>query len=135
MPTTATKTRLESELLSHVTEFWEASKGDAAKLRELCADTFTFVMADGINVLGREEFVAMMTKGDFKLNSFLVDSDGAVVRELAPDVATVAYRATSEFTMGGTTDKNDSYYTSTWVKNGGRWQCAFETESTAKGGA
>jgi len=133
MPTTAT--RIETELLEQEKRFWEASKGDAAGLRELCADEFTFLMNDGISNFTRDDFVNMITNGDYHLKSYDLDGRSVVVRELGPDAATIAYRAKSAFTMKGDDDRADSYYTSTWVRDGGAWRCAFVTESIAEGGA
>ena len=129
MPTTAT--RIESEILEHEKQFWEASKGDGRKLGELCASDFTFVMAEGITNFKRKEFVDMLTAGDYKLKSFKIDEGKAIFRELSPGAATVAYEAKSEFELGGKAQKADSFYTSTWVKEGDSWKCALVTESAA----
>ena len=122
----------KSEVMEHERQFWEASKGDAAKLRDLCADEFTFVMGEGVSNFKREEFIGMMTNGDYKLRSFRLDDGGAQFRELGPNAATVAYKADSEFELGGKAQKNTSWYSSTWVRTGDRWKCALVTESAVK---
>jgi hypothetical protein len=131
MPTTAT--RIETEILDQEKQMWEASS-DPAKLRALTADTMTFVMGEGISTSSRDEFIKTME--DYKLKSYRMDASGAVVRELGPNAATVAYHATQDFTMNGEDQSTSSYYTSTWVRDGGGWKCTFVTESPkAKGGA
>jgi hypothetical protein len=131
MPTTATRT--ETEILEHEKRMWEAGS-DPAKLRALTADTMTFVMGEGISSSSRDEFIETMAQ--YKLKSYRMDEGGAVVRELGPNAATIAYHATQDFTMNGEAHSTSAYYTSTWIRVGGGWQCTFVTESPeATGGA
>lgn len=127
----ATATRIDQEIFQHERQFWDACKGDATKLRALCADNFTFVMGEGISNFKRNEFVDMMTGGDYKLKSYQIDESKAVVRELGPEAAVIAYPAKTEYEMGGKDQKQSSFYSSVWVKEPTGWKIAAVTESTA----
>lgn len=128
----ATATRIDREILQHEKEFWEASKGDAARLGKLCADNFTFIMAEGITNFSRKEFVDMITAGDYKLQSFEIEEGKAVIRELGPAAAVVAYPAKSQFELRGKNQKTRAFYSSVWTRQGNDWKCAVVSESVAE---
>jgi hypothetical protein len=131
MAATATATRKDvQEVLDYERRFWEATKaGDGSALGKLTADQFTFVMGEGVNNFPRDEFVKMMTAGDYRLKSFTLDEKDATVRELAPGVAAVAYHARSSHDLGGKPGSTDGYWCSIWVKDGRDWKCSVVTES------
>lgn len=118
-------TTLKSELLVLQREFWEGMKrNDAGTLSRLTADTFTMVMEDGITDASNAEIVEMMATNDMKLKSFEMDEEGAIVRELGPGVALLAYKARSNFERAGKSEEMDNYYSVVWVKKGDNWQGA-----------
>jgi ketosteroid isomerase-like protein len=126
----APATTLEKEIVDNEKRFWEATKsGDAGQIGRYVAEPFTFVMGQGITNFSRQEFVDMMTSGNFKLKSFTFDEGSVTVRELAPNVAFIAYKASQESVMDGKPYSSSAYFTGTWLKNGGGWQCVAETES------
>lgn len=121
-------------------DFWRATMGDSERLAQLCDNEFTFVMADGISRFGRDEFVEMMTQGNYTLTSFDIDPATVIVRELAPEAVAIAYRAKSEFTLEGQLQTNDAHYSSIWMKHGDRWICtasfeAVHADASEKAGA
>ena len=127
----ATATRIGAELLDLENQFWDACKGDERKLNELCASRITNVMADGITEMSRNEFVDMFKSEDYKLQSYKIDEGTVQVRELGPEAAAIAYRAAQDFTLKGKKNHSDAFYSSIWVKEGGRWKCAASSESIA----
>ncbi len=127
----ATATRIGTEILDLEHQFWDACKGDTHKLGELCAAGITNVMADGVTDMSRKEFVEMFGGGDYKLHSYKIDEDSVQVRELGPDAAAIAYHASQDFSLKGKRSHTDAYYSTIWVKEGGRWKSAVSSESLA----
>jgi ketosteroid isomerase-like protein len=125
-PTTVTK---KQGILDYQRQFWEATKaGDGATLGRLTADEVTFVMNQSVSNHSRDEFVHMMTAGDFKLNDYDIDAE-TTFREFAPDVAFLAYKVNLDYVMKGERERKDAYYSSIWLKSGDGWRCAVATES------
>jgi hypothetical protein len=126
----APATTLKKELIESEKRFWEANKaGDRDEIGRSIGEPFTFVMGQGVTDFSRKEFVDMMTSGNFKLKSFTFDEGSATVRELAPGVAFIAYKVSQESVMDGKPNNSSAYFTGTWVKNGGGWQCVAASES------
>ena len=133
MAATATATKIRDELLDMEREFWEATKrGDSNALTKMTADNFAFVMPEGVNDFKRDDFVGMMTGGDFKLTSYEFDSAEALVRELGDDAAFLAYHVKWTYVREGKTEKADTYYTSLWARQGGNWKHMAACESPKK---
>jgi ketosteroid isomerase-like protein len=128
---TAPTTTKKSEILERVEEFWDATKsGDGARLGRVTADEFTFVMNRGISSSRRDDFVKMMTGGDFKLRSFDLDTKDVTFREFGPSAAFLACKVTLDYEMKGEPDHMDAYYSYVWTNDDG-WKCAVATESRA----
>jgi len=128
MPATATS--IEAELRELEQRYWEATtQPDSAEMKRLTASTFTFVMPAGINEFKRDEFIKMMTAGDFKLTSYEFDPSKATVRELGRDAALIAYRVKWTYDRNGQNEATDTYYTSIWVREDGGWKYAAACES------
>jgi ketosteroid isomerase-like protein len=134
MPATATSVVREIKELEQ--RYWDATMAaDGTALKQLTAENFTFVMPAGINQFKRDEFVKMMSAGDFKLTSFKFDRDKATVRELGDSAALIAYRVKWTYEREGKEELTDTYYTSMWVREGRDWKyaAACETPLEAKG--
>jgi ketosteroid isomerase-like protein len=123
----------ERQIREHEQEFWAVIRaGDADGLEKLTSEHFTFVMKDGVNNFTRADFVRMMTGADFHMKDFRLDEDSLFYRELAPDVAALAYAAHWTFERGGKLEEHDTVNCSTWVKERGRWKCAVVSEADAR---
>jgi hypothetical protein len=126
-------TTVQAEIKDLERQYWEASKKpDHAAIERLTADTFTFVMEDGITNFSRQEFVDMLRSGDYKLKSFSISDDNLTVREISPGVALCAYRATSDYEYQGKPARRDAYYAATWLRKGGSWELTAESETVRK---
>jgi ketosteroid isomerase-like protein len=127
-------TATKAQLLEHERSFWEAIRDrDSRKLASLTCDDYTFVMGGGVNTFRRDDFVAMMTDGDFKMLDLDIDLENASVRELGRDAAAVTFDSHWTFEREGKQDKSHTYTTAIWVRDGGGWKCAYDAE-TAPGG-
>ena len=125
-----TTTSIEAELRELEQRYWEATlKPDSAEMKRLTAGQFTFVMPAGVNEFKREDFITMMTAGDFKLTSYEFDPELATVRELGRDAALITYRVKWTYDRSGTNEATDTYYTSIWVREDGEWKYAAACES------
>ena len=130
---TATATRLKTELMKVEEQYWNAIKAnDAAGLGKLTADSFTYVMGDGVMNFNRNAFVEMMTQGDFKLNSYKFEEGGETVREIGPGIAAIAYKVQSVYQLEGKSHKAESFNSTIWAKKGDSWECLLKTESLIK---
>jgi hypothetical protein len=131
--TTATRpSTIEKQLLEKEHQYWQAIQDrDSRKLGSLTADTFTFVMGDGVHSFSRDQYVTMMTGSGFKMTGFDIDLDNATIRELAPNTALVAFKSHWRYERDGAPGDSRSFTTSIWIKSGTRWQCAFDTETGA----
>ena len=127
----ATATSIEQEIRDLEKQNWEAFKAmDTRKLRQLTASRMLMVMSEGIYDSSGDEFIKMMEgEPGFKLKSYRLDEAKTVCRELAPGVVTLAYPVHMEFEREGKPGKIDSFFTSTWIKEGGNWRQTFSTES------
>jgi hypothetical protein len=131
--TTATRpTGIEKMLQDKEREYWQAIQDrDSRKLGSLTADTFTFVMGDGVHSFSRDQYVTMMTGSGFKMTGFDIDLEHATIRELAANTALVAFKSHWHYERDGVPGDSRSFTTSVWIKTGTRWQCAFDTETRA----
>ena len=126
----ATATSIDRELRDLERQYWEATiRADQDTLKRLTASQFTFVMPAGISEFKRDDFIQMMSAGDFKLISYDFDAEKATVRELGSDAALIAYRVKWTYLRQGKEDATDTYYTSVWVREGGAWKYAAACES------
>jgi hypothetical protein len=128
-------TSVKKEIIDLEKQLWEATKSaEANKIGGFIGQPSTFVMGEGVTNFSRDEFIDMMTNGNFKLKSFTIDEGSATVRELAPGVAFIAYKLVQESVMDGKPNNSSAYFTGTWVKNGSDWKCAAVTESRIEAG-
>lgn len=127
-------TTLKHELLDLEKKNWEAWKaGDAKALESIFDDNYIMVMEEGITETSKSEFVKMMLEGDTTLKSYKLYEDTVNVRELAPGVAFIAYKARPEMKRNdGETLASDYFFGATFVKKGGRWVAAAGSASKAE---
>jgi ketosteroid isomerase-like protein len=125
--TTAT---IQKELLANERKFWDAIRdADSDKLASMTAETYTFVMGDGVFNFNRDEFVNMMTRGDFKMIDFDIDLDNATVRELGRDAVAIVFKSHWTYERAGKRDETSNTTTAVWINEGGSWKCAFDAET------
>jgi hypothetical protein len=126
----ATKS-VEAELLDLERRFWQALQDqDVNTAVALTDEPCLLTGAQGVSVIDRKTFVAMMKAPTWKIHRFEI-KEGAHVRLLGEDVAIVAYRVHEELTVDGKPVAFDAVDASTWVRRGGRWLCALHTEAIA----
>src|SRR5215212_7495666 len=122
---TAPATGLKNELMKFETQYREAMKsGDARTLERLTADPCLVVGAQGARTMKRNEVAAMTSSSEFQLKSYKVDDGSVAVRELAPGIATLAYRVDEQYERNGKPQTSKAFDCSTWVKRGNEWECA-----------
>jgi len=117
-------------------KFWQSIvDGDSDAAAELLSEPALMVSAHGAIQFDREEYRRMAEQGplvlsDFELSDMKVVFPNEITAILSYHVKqTVAPRDTGNGKNKGTTQEvND---TSTWVKNGDRWQCVAHTETPA----
>jgi hypothetical protein len=131
--TTATKTKTgEREAISFQKEFWEATKrGDYEALEQSMTTPYLFAMDEGVVKSTPQEFVQMIRKDGFKLHSYEIDDDTLEVTQPAKDVTCLAYRVRHTFEVNGERRDDDSYCTSTLVREGGQFKIAAESLTRA----
>jgi len=130
----ATETSIEREIKDVERRYWEAVKaGDAKAVADLTAETFTFVMKDGVMEFGRDDYVKMMTGGeDFKLRAYSMPPGPTAYRSIGSDTALAAYLAHWQFERAGKPERHDTVNLVVWVRENGSWRCAAMSEADAK---
>jgi uncharacterized protein (TIGR02246 family) len=124
----ATKT-IEAEVLDLEKRYWQALKDqDVDAALRLTDEPCILTGAQGVGLIDRKTFAAMMKAASYTLNSFVL-KDGAQVRLLGDDVAIVAYQVHEELTVDSKPVTLDAADSSTWVRRDGRWLCALHTEA------
>lgn len=127
--TSARETLIELEM-----KFWQSIvDGDSAAAAELLDDQALMVSSHGAIQFNRDQYRKMAETGPMVLSDFEL-SDMKVV---FPNdrTAILSYHVKQTVTprgkdKGTTQEVND---TSTWIKNGERWQCVAHTETPASG--
>jgi uncharacterized protein (TIGR02246 family) len=124
----ATKT-IEAEVLDLEKRYWQALKDqDVDAALRLTDEPCILTGAQGVGLIDRKTFAAMMKAASYTLNSFVL-KDGAQVRLLGDDVAIVAYQVHEELIVDSKPVTLDAADSSTWVRRDGRWLCALHTEA------
>jgi uncharacterized protein (TIGR02246 family) len=126
----ATKT-IETELLELEKRYWQAMKdNDVDAALRLTDDPCIVTGAQGVGLINRQAFRAMLEHAPYTLHRFQLKDD-AQVRFLRDDVAIVAYQVHEELIVDGKPVTLDAADSSVWVRREGRWVCALHTESIA----
>ena len=117
-------------LIANERKFWEAIRdADAKALASMTADTYTFVMSEGVYTFKRDDFVNMMTRGSFRMLDFDIDLDNATVRELGRDAAAIMFKSHWTYEREGKREEASNTTTAVWINDGGKWRCAFDAET------
>jgi len=121
----------EKEILAMEQQYWQAIQdGDAEACGRLSDDPCLVTGAQGVGQLSRADLVKMMKNGGgWKLESFEISDP--IVRVVADDVATIAYKVSEKLTVDGKPLTLEAADSSTWVRRGGKWVCALHTEAVA----
>jgi hypothetical protein len=128
----ATNTSTESQIVALERKYWDAVKhSDATTLEQLTAHEFTYVRSEGVTKFHGHEFARMIAGPGFTLQSYQLDEQHAVFRELTPDVAVFSYPVTMDYVRNGKTGRASSFTSATWVNDGAGWRCAVIAEAPA----
>ena len=125
-----TPEKLSSALLSLEKKYWNAIKNrDHATMRRLSTDPCVVVGAQGVGEVDRKTLGDMMEKATWGLTDYRFDD--VHVRQVADDVAVVAYKVKEKLVVDGKDLTLDVCDSSVWVQREGEWLCALHTESLA----
>ena len=126
-----TTKRLDRELLSLETKYWQALQDkDVDAALELTDDPCVVVGAQGVGCLDHSMYRSMMHNATWSIVDFKIGDD-AQVRMLGRNMAIVAYSVHEDLTVDGQHLSLDAADSSTWIRRDGRWLCALHTESIA----
>ena len=120
---------IERELLARENEYWQAIKDkNADAVLRLSDDPCILTGPNGVRRIDPAALASMMETMPYELHEFRIRDD-AQVRQLAEDVAVLAYDVHEELTVEGAPVTIDAAEASTWVRRNGRWVCAMHSES------
>jgi hypothetical protein len=120
---------IERELLARENEYWQAIKDkNADAVLRLSDDPCILTGPNGVRSIHPAALASMMKTMPYELHEFRIRDD-AQVRQLAEDVAVLAYDVHEELTVDGAPVTIDAAEASTWVRRNGRWVCAMHSES------
>ncbi len=124
-----------SDIIALEKKFWQSMvDGDTDTALELLPEPALMVSSHGAMQFDHEQYRQMAEKGEMVIRSFALSDMNVVFPNDHTAVCTyhvkqsVAERGKSKSAIEQ--EMND---TSTWIKNGGRWQCVMHTETPAKG--
>ena len=120
---------IEKQILDLEKKYWQALKdNDIATCLSLTDDSCIVAGPQGFATINREAFRKMAEQATYKLNSFNIEPNAAVMM-LTDDVAIVAYKVHEDLTVDGKPVVLDAADCSTWIRRNGTWKCALHTES------
>jgi hypothetical protein len=121
---------IEHELLRHEVRYWNAvQRKDVDEAMELSDDQCIVVGAQGVGALDRERLGQMLQQATYEMTSYTFDNQQFQVRQIADDVAIVAYPVYEELIVDGKAESLQAFDASVWVRRNGKWRCALHTES------
>ena len=124
-----TQKSIKQDLLALETRYWEAIKNkDVDAAMQLSDEPCLVTGPSGVGRIDRETMSQMLRNAPYTLETFSI-ADGAQVRQLADDVAVLAYDVHETLKVDGRTMSLDASDSSTWVRRNGRWLCAMHSES------
>ena len=122
--------KLSNELLSLEKKYWNAIKSrDTTTAKRLSTDPCVVVGAQGAGEIDRKALGDMLDKAKYDLTDYRFDD--VRVRQIADDVAVVAYKVKEKLVVDGKDLTLDAFDSSVWVQRDGEWLCAVHTESVA----
>ena len=121
---------IEQELLALERRYWDAvQRKDSEGAIELSDDSCIVVGAQGVGAIDREKLGKMLQAASYELKSYAFDDKQFQVRQIADNVAIVAYPVSEELVVDGKPMTLQAFDASVWVRRNGKWQCALHTES------
>jgi uncharacterized protein (TIGR02246 family) len=124
------RANIDQELRTVEQRYWDAvQRKDADEAIELSDDACIVVGAQGVGSIDREQLGKMLQQASYELTHYSFDDKQFQVRQIADDVAVVAYAVHEDLVVDGKPESLEAYDASVWVKRDGKWRCALHTES------
>lgn len=124
------RANIDQELRAVEQRYWDAvQRKDADEAIELSDDACIVVGAQGVGSIDREQLGKMLQQASYELTRYSFDDKQFQVRQIADDVAVVAYAVHEDLIVDGKPESLEAYDASVWVKRDGKWRCALHTES------
>ena len=121
---------IEQELKALERRYWDAvQRKDSDEAIELSDESCIVVGAQGVGAITREQLGKMLQQAGYELQQYSFDDKQFQVRQIADNVAIVAYQVQEELIVDGKPQQLEAYDASVWVKRDGKWRCALHTES------
>ena len=123
-------TTINQELREVEQRYWDAIQHkDADAAMELSDDACVVVGAQGVGEVDRARLGQMLKAASYELTSYTFDDKQFKVRQIADNVAIVAYTVKEDLIVDGKRESLEAYDATVWVKRDGSWLCALHTES------
>ena len=120
----------DQELRGLESRYWDAIQHkDGGSLSGLTDDTCISVGAQGVRALDGAQVGAMLDQANYELQHFEIADRAYQVRQIADDVAILAYEVHEDVVVDGKPESLDAFDASVWVRRDGGWRCALHTES------
>jgi uncharacterized protein (TIGR02246 family) len=124
------RANIDEELRVLEGRYWDAvQRKDADTAVALSDDACIVVGARGVGRVDREQLGKMLEAASYELKHYEFDDKKFQVRQIADDVAVVAYEVREDLIVDGKPESLTAYDASVWVNRDGRWLCALHTES------
>jgi hypothetical protein len=121
---------IEHELLRNEVRYWNAvQRKDVDEALELSDESCMVAGARGVASLDRAQLGEMLQQASYELTQYTFDNQQFQVRQIADDVAIVAYPVFEELIVDGKPVSLHAFDASVWVRRDGKWRCALHTES------
>jgi ketosteroid isomerase-like protein len=117
------------ELVQLEERYWQAIKDrDAQTCADLSADPCLVTGPQGVGSLTKAQMKEMTEKqAQYTLENFKLKDVKTLMP--GPDMGVVAYTVHQELTVDGKPVALDCSESSTWVRRGGKWECAMHSEA------
>jgi uncharacterized protein (TIGR02246 family) len=122
---------IDQELRALERNYWDAvQRKDADQAMALSDEDCIVVGAQGVGSVDREQLGKMLRQASYELKRYQFEDKQIQVRQIADDVAVVAYPVHEELIVEGKPVTLDAYDATVWVRrHDGTWRCALHTES------
>src|SRR5262245_21243918 len=112
--------KIDQELRRCEQRYWDAIElKDADAAIALSDDACIVVGAQGVGSLDRAKLGEMLKHASYELKSYEFDDKKFVVRQIARDVAIVAYGVREDLVVDGKSEILEAFDASVWVRRGG----------------
>jgi uncharacterized protein (TIGR02246 family) len=121
---------IDQELRDLEDRYWAAvQRKDRDTAVALTDDDCIVVGARGVGRLNPRQIAQMLEGASFRIERYTLDDQHFEVRQIADDVAIVAYAIEEDLIVDGKPESLKAYDASVWVRRDGQWRCALHTES------